>query len=223
MCSCAVGLDFDLVCDSFSDGVTCYVKNLNITERGDTMNPSSIDDDNQFEALMIEDQIVNFMPSFTDLLAQRLERLCVDSCHLKVITKEDLQQFPNLKDVSVASNDLEWLDGDLFEFNPRLEIVSFYKNKLTFIAANLLDSLINIKEADFYANYCIDSHEDLSQLKEIFQNRCKDESTKLKMLAHRKKSTSESTSSRLAPVLSQVCFLSIILTSQAFKVCLVGC
>lgn len=54
-------------------------------------------------------KMANFIPKFTDSIAQRLSLLRVSICHLKVVSKEDLQQFPHSTYPSLPNNDLEWL------------------------------------------------------------------------------------------------------------------
>lgn len=69
--------------------IACYVVNLNVTEKGEIMNPNSIDKNLQVKGLRIDKQIVHFVPKFTDLFAHRLEDFRVHSCHLKEVSKED--------------------------------------------------------------------------------------------------------------------------------------
>lgn len=140
-CLCSSGFAFDLKCSKLvvecwlsGNVLTCHVKDLNVTKKGEIMNPIAIASYNQMKGLEIHEQIVHFMPKFTESLAQSLEALLVDSCHLKDVSKEDLQQFSPLKLLSLANNDLEKLDGDLFDFMPRIEVVSFRGNeKLKYI------------------------------------------------------------------------------------------
>jgi hypothetical protein len=162
------------------------------------MNPNWIDNDNRVRKLKIFFQTVKFLPKFTVLLAQRLEYFQVHSCHLKVVSKEDLQQFPRLKFISLENNDLEWLNGDLFDFNPKLESVWFGLNKLKYIEENMFDSLTKLQWVDFSHADCIktfisDPKRKLPGLKEELKTSCKDESTKSKMLEERSKTASETT------------------------------
>jgi Leucine-rich repeat (LRR) protein len=202
-----VGFAFDLECSEVEeenwDGqkdFACYVKTMNVTKKGESMNPSAIDDDIRVEKLEIRHQIVNYLPKFTVSLAQRLKYLSVASCHLKIVSKEDLEQFPDLTILSLSHNDLERLDGDLFDYNPRLYAVWFNDNKkLKFIGANLLDSLTELENADFTIAGCIDfdalKPATMSKLKEQLKTSCKDDSTEIKMVEDQNKTTTESTSS----------------------------
>jgi hypothetical protein len=212
---CAAGSAFNVQCSYSGDNawlsktvLSCQLENLEITERGEVIK-TSFDSLNQVKGLVIQSQIVNFMPKFSILFAERLKLLQVDYCRLKVILKEDLRQFRHLTHLSLSVNDLEWLDGDLFDFNPELKMVSFWRNdKLMFIGAHLLDSLTKLKQAQFDPAGCIsvdaNNPEKLSELKEKLITSCKDDVTELKMLEERSETTSKSDSCRLTPVLTQV-------------------
>lgn len=184
--------------DFFYGALTCHVESMNIMERGEIMNPNWIDNDNRVRKLKIFFQTVKFLPKFTVLLAQRLEIFQAHSCHLKIVSKEDLQQFPRLKFISLENNDLEWLNGDLFDFNPKLESVWFCNNKLKYIEENMFASLTKLQWVDFSYADCIktfisDPKNELPGLKEELKTSCKDESTKSKMLEERSKTASETT------------------------------
>jgi hypothetical protein len=174
------------------------VDDLTITERGAVMNPSPYDDNNNIKGLEIENQIVHYVPKVTEKFAKRLEDLQIYVCGLKEVRKEDLEQFPQLKDLSLAWNDLQWLEGDLFAFNPKLEVVSFDGNqKLKYIGANLLDSLSELWSANFLSAGCIYFNafdpEGLEELKAELKTDCKDEPTKFKMPVERTTTTTTTT------------------------------
>lgn len=185
---------------------TCHVENFHDTERDAVMDTSSLDA--QVKGLWIENQTAHFIPKFTDALEDRLEALLIDRSHLKAVTMGDLRRFPRLKHLSLSSNDLEWLDGDLFDFNSNLEKISLQGNNFKFIGAELIDSLTKLWLVSFESAGCIDFR-DFGQdfhkmLRKKLRNGCKDESTELRMLVEQDKRITESTfARRLAPVLSQ--------------------
>lgn len=190
--TCTVGFSFDLKClhledDHWSVGaiLICHVHSLNIIARGEIMDTNwyngKISNDTRVNGVMIVHQIVNYMPKFSDLLAQRLEYLQVSNCHLKDISKQDLQQFPQLKYLRLPNNDLKRLDRDLFEFNPQLESVAFSGNEnLKFVAENFLDSLTKLRFADFTCVRCVcftaSTPELLKNFNEMLKIHCRDES-----------------------------------------------
>jgi Leucine-rich repeat (LRR) protein len=195
-CASATGFAFDLECSETEKWANthdelCIVDNLNglkITERGAVMSPSQFDDVNKITWLVIRNQTVHYIPKFTVKLAKRLTFLVISRCGLKEVRKEDLKQFPQLKTLALDKNDLEWLEGDLFVFNPVLELVMFsLSRKLKYIGENLLDSLPKLENAWFDHAGCINdftiSSRELKAFKTKLKSECKDEPTRLKMLA----------------------------------------
>jgi hypothetical protein len=168
---------------------------MNVTKRGEIMSPN-FENNSTVKMFEVEKKTVNFMPKFTVLLAKRLESLFIINCHLKVVLKEDLQQFPQLRRLSLSNNDLEWLNGDLFDYNPQLHSVWFNKNNLKFIGENLVNSLTKLDFVDFMdagcINFCVWKLEMISELKEKLKCSCKDKSTESNMLAQRHFTTSVS-------------------------------
>lgn len=152
---------------------------MKITQKEETMSPSTNVNLDQVSGLMIFKETVNYMPKFRDSLAQRLEGLHINKCHLKLIVKEDLKQFPLLRGLSLPDNDLEKLDSDLFDFTPLLEVADFSRNNLKFIGANLLDSLVKIRFVDFSGADCIrrnaQSPGEFDELKVELATKCKNE------------------------------------------------
>jgi hypothetical protein len=205
-CLSATGFTFDLKCSKLVEGwwgfdrLACIVDNLRITNRDAVISPSSYDDIDEIESLEIKEQTVHYVPKFTVKIAKRLKTLEIYDCGLKEVRKEDLKQFPQLKLLKLRGNDLEWLKGDLFAFNPKLIGVSFEENKkLKYIGADLLDSLPIVQMANFNYAGCIDSfaitREDLELLKTELQIKCKYEPTKLEMPTDRTTTTTTTTES----------------------------
>jgi hypothetical protein len=159
---------------------------VNVTRRGEAIAPGPLVNDDLVRAVWIELQTVHFLPTLSSLLAQRLEALAVHECRLRVIVREDLEQFSRLREISLPSNDLQWIAGDLFDFNPELQAVDFQDNKLRFIGANLLDSLARLWRADFRSVECIHqgarSPVRMEILKQELRAKCKHESTERDML-----------------------------------------
>lgn len=96
--------------------------------------------------------LCNFIPTGITNYFKNLTILVVAHTGLKSVTKEDLQPFKHLRGLYLDNNQLEFLEEDLFMFNPRLQEINFSKNKLKYIAYNVLDSLAFLKKADFLKN-----------------------------------------------------------------------
>jgi Leucine-rich repeat (LRR) protein len=212
-CLSSTGFAFDLKCKTIEKPpwtqvkLICNVINLKITDRGAVMSPSLYDDNDEIEGLNIEYQIVRYIPKFTVKLAKRLKLLRIDRCGLKRVRKEDLKQFPQLERLTLGRNDLEWLEGDLFAFNPNLEVVSLHDSKkLKYIGENLLDSLPKLEAAIFGNSGCIDivafEADTLEKLKSDLKIKCKNESSKLKMLAEQTTMTTTTNDSTIVTSLA---------------------
>lgn len=106
------------------------------------------------EGLEISSQTVYFMPRLEKSLALRLQGLDIKNSHLKSIEKEDLRQFPNIKVLYIVGNDLEWLDGDLFEFTPKLKLLNFNWNKISMVGAGILEPLKYLQHFWMIQNEC---------------------------------------------------------------------
>jgi hypothetical protein len=193
-CLSTTGFAFDLECSKLEkpiwapDVLSCNVGNIKVTDRGAVMNAGLYDDNDKIKGLIIRVQTVHYVPKITVKMAKRLQLLLIEECGLKEIRKEDLKQFPELKILQLDGNDLEWLEGELFVFNPELVVVSFNGNKkLKYIGANLLDSLPKLGDAYFESTGCIyydaEGREQVEELKTELKTECKDEPTKLKMMA----------------------------------------
>lgn len=85
-----------------------------------------------------------------------LEAVALSNCGLRSILKEDLKGLIHLKVLWLNDNELEYLPGDLFEEARKVEYVSFEKNKIRYIDAELLDPLVDLKLINFFGNAAID-------------------------------------------------------------------
>lgn len=86
-------------------------------------------------------KVIRYIPKnleqvFEDLIGFRLE-----STQLKMVTKEDLQPFPELLMFSSVNNHVEFLEEDLFVNNIKLQYVSFRSNKITYIHPNVFNAI----------------------------------------------------------------------------------
>jgi hypothetical protein len=154
----------------------CWTKNMNITTRGAIMTSTTAAHIDNVKTLRTFNQIVNFMPKFETSLAMRLEAFQAQNCGMKSLEKDDLKQFPNLRLLALLGNELEWLDGDVFEFTPKLEVIGFHSNKLKFIGAKILQPLTSLTVAYFDGNKCIDyiagTREQIEELKQKLVSQC---------------------------------------------------
>lgn len=80
----------------------------------------------------------------------------IKHCSLQVITKESLRDYFALRELFFNENMIQALPGDLFEYTPQIEVVSFKNNRIKFIDAGIFDGIHNLKYFDLSGNKNID-------------------------------------------------------------------
>ncbi|KAG5666528.1 hypothetical protein PVAND_014548 [Polypedilum vanderplanki] len=85
-----------------------------------------------------------------------LKAISIYCSKLKIIRREDLKEYCDLKDFYFADNEIEFLPGDIFDDCENVEVVSFYGNKIKKIDENFLSEAKNLKYLDLEGNLCID-------------------------------------------------------------------
>jgi hypothetical protein len=125
---------------------------------GVSQNHLSGKSDSDVKLIKFNNQTLDFIPQNISKFFKNIQSVDVISSSLKVVLKDDLQQFPELRFISFYDNLLETLDGDLFTYNPKLQFVSFHKNKITNVGPNLLRSLKSLSQVHFNSNVCISQH-----------------------------------------------------------------
>lgn len=162
----------------------CYARDLDIksaTEEITSINgrEAGFFDNDNITILRIAEQTLNFIPSGIEKFFPKLEDISIVSSHLKFLNQSDLKPFTHLKEIFVVFNDLESLDGDLFQFNPEVSNIDFSSNKLKFIQADILTPLTKVVHASFADNICVDNFggeltvkPDLKDLINDFKTKC---------------------------------------------------
>lgn len=114
---------------------------------------------NNVVRLSINNQVCNYVPIFTDKFFPNLETLRVFSSELKQIGQKNLKGFKELRELLLPLNEIESLDSDLFQFNPKIARIDLSHNKLKNVGLALFSSLKLVKFANFKGkitlwNYC---------------------------------------------------------------------
>lgn len=86
---------------------------------------------------------------------KNLTYLACYNCNLTEITPESLRGFEKLKELWIDANNIETLPRGLFEHTPNLEVVSFNRNKIKEIDADILEPLKMLKYFSLTANVSI--------------------------------------------------------------------
>lgn len=115
------------------------------------------------------------MPEQLESFFPYLEGIRVAHSGLKSIDKSNIQVWTNLKHLYLNDNELESLDGDLFESNSELKVIDFTNNKLKTVGKNILRPLVSLEVAHFQNNICIDTvawSSKISRLKIELKEKC---------------------------------------------------
>jgi hypothetical protein len=111
---------------------------------------------NDVKGILIQFQPLDFIPQNITGFFKNIQGYRMTYMPIKIITKFDLQQFPDLRHLTLNFNDnLEVIDGDLFAFTPKVVFIDLDYNKITNVGPNLISHL-NVSELRFYRNLCID-------------------------------------------------------------------
>lgn len=108
------------------------------------------------EYLFINNQNLPFIPEGIDNFFNKLDIIKIDYSSLLSLSADDLRPFPRLLFLTLWSNRLISIDGDLFKHNPHLEYVSFADNQIQHIGHDLVTNLNNLTNLYFTSNVCID-------------------------------------------------------------------
>lgn len=118
--------------------------------------------------------IFNFFPSIV--------ALHINHSSLKKVSRDYFKGFFALKELFMMNNQIVCLPGNLFDYMPNLEIVSFKGNKIKFIDEEIINSLKKLKYFDLTGNANIDlkfdaiqnkGNVDLAQLKSKIKTKCR--------------------------------------------------
>ncbi|KAJ6636799.1 Leucine-rich repeat-containing protein 15 [Pseudolycoriella hygida] len=126
------------------------------------------------KSLQILGGTCQIIPGEFGIIFPNIEALSVRNAKLKLITVRDMQQFNNLREISLQGNDLNYLEGRLFEFNPNVELVDVRDNKIKFVDVNFFDFMPKLLEADFRGNECFDEGTTVELLLNTVKERVKE-------------------------------------------------
>ncbi|CAG9811003.1 unnamed protein product [Chironomus riparius] len=132
---------------------------------------------NDVTELFINRKTLHFMPTNFGEIFKNLKYLAVWNSQLEEINQPDLKQFPNLVYLCLRFNNFEYLDADLFKFNPKLEFVRLFGNKIKEIHTTAFEGLTSLKTLNLERNICVDkmfvnSEDEVKEFVENLPNLC---------------------------------------------------
>ena len=180
-----VAESFDFKCEVqinawmlFGNLEECSAQNVNITSQNEVITSvNGSTEPTNLQYLDFYNQNVHYLPKGINKFFPNLKGLAVTYSKLKSLTQDDLKSLTQLEIVDFSANDLVTLDGDLFEFNPKLKYVNFGHNKLKYVDDSLLNHLNDLQRSYFYANPCINaetrSSSEIPALIQKLKSQCK--------------------------------------------------
>lgn len=131
--------------------------------------------------LRIEKQVVHYLPRNLHKIFPKLERLTINHCGMKNISREDLKGLENLEEIDLSNNELKSLPEDLFRDMKKLKSIYFDDNHIEAMSSNLLQPIKDTLEVagferndkinDFYGKG-FQCKNDLDQLMKTIDEKC---------------------------------------------------
>jgi hypothetical protein len=160
------------------DPYGCFITTLNVqsktTVTSATGNHLYGNSDGNVKALNIYGGICEVIPSGLGTIFPSVELFTVWNATLKIVTNKEIQQFPNLRELWLYVNELEYLESNLFEYNSKVEYIHFNSNKIKYIGGNFFNFLPNLQKASFWYNLCITGEATDAASLEVIKNEAKE-------------------------------------------------
>lgn len=142
-----------------NDPYGCYIrKTLNVNSKTSVTSATGQhyydNDESGVVALSIYEGTCEVIPSGFGSVFPNVEYFQIWNSKLKTVSSADIQQFSRLREIWLYTNELEYLESNLFEYNTNVEYINFKSNKIKFIGGNFFENLPNLRSASFYDNTC---------------------------------------------------------------------
>ena len=120
--------------------------------------------------------VLNQIPKNVEAFFPNLIAIEYHGGNLTSVSADDIKPFPNLKLLSLSSQQLVTLDGDLFKHTPKIQAIFFRDNFITNVGHNFLSDLNDLIVADFRHNPCVhffaNSFTQIENLKTMLLRQC---------------------------------------------------
>lgn len=159
--------EYTCIAQSFETSKT----NRTITEiRGTHKNGKTNDN---VESLFVVDANCPYLPLNVGSYFKNLKTMIVMKSQVKYLTNEDLKSLSNLEVFDISYNPITRLERGFFDGRQTLKKISFYYCDLKLVDATALDALVNLHEAHFQYNRCIDYRGSAKHLVRILKRHLK--------------------------------------------------
>jgi Leucine rich repeat len=110
---------------------------------------------NIIDAIMILNQVCNFLPIGFEKFFLNIKLLWIESLNFTSISCADISLFLKLN--RLRNNSIKVLPQNVFGLNPSIEWIELTDNKIVYVHPNVLDCLKNLTTVSFLNNECISS------------------------------------------------------------------
>ncbi|KAL7012093.1 hypothetical protein ACKWTF_014625 [Chironomus riparius] len=123
------------------------------------------------DGFAVYSKTINYFPRGLETFFKNIKIIDISHCNLTEIHQEDLKLFPKLVEIYLHYNPLEVLEEGLFDFNPDLEFIYIWNNKIVHIATNVFDHLSKLRYLYLQEKTCIDkiAENSISEVKNVIQ------------------------------------------------------
>lgn len=176
---------FELECDYVTSGwyvvgevKNCYGRKVDLISPGpivESVNGNNASKLYDVKGFWIDNEVCHYMPEKLTEFFPSLTALGISNSGLKVLTKFDLEPFYELRRFAFYKNELEYIENDLFKYNPKLESVSLTDNNLMVIGESFLETISKLTYAQVeircFKNTC-ETRSCLSDIKSELKRHC---------------------------------------------------
>lgn len=116
-------------------------------------------------AFMVENKVLKRLYKGIENFFPNIIAIHIENSRMEEINADDLKPFLNMTRLTVPSNKLVSIDGDLFKFTPKMQFIHFQNNLIEYVQENLLSNLNfdKIIDVNFANNVCINIDADTPQ------------------------------------------------------------
>lgn len=151
------------------------ITSLNVEYRNDNFNRRN--DKDIFKSFHISSSPdCHYVPSGLGDHFKNLKVLVIAYTGLKALTQSDLRPLKKLQNLNFDNNQLEFLEDDLFIYNPIIESINMSGNRIKYIGLDVFAPLKSIDHLNFEKNVCIndsaDGKTEIEELKMKMNQKC---------------------------------------------------
>lgn len=104
---------------------------------------------------VLDDQVLKRLPENFGNLFPSLTNLQLTGSQLNTILAKHFKHFPILENFFSPVNEVKVIDGDLFKFTPKIQVLCFSENLIEHAGHDLLIGLVHLRSVNFRRNPCI--------------------------------------------------------------------